>query len=336
MKSKMSFLMFFTLTLLSLKGFSQSYVIKTDFVFPDVDTESVSGLKVMWWNLGCSSDLGLNKIPSRIRNDFHPKNQFENLKTLIGDLSLAPDVLILGEYCPRYFDSQTDADELLRDFYPYEFHLDRSNPLFELRNGFLILSKYELELQKNSVLLEGDFLDQERMLECEEAYGREFYKHSFTKGFYDRPLLEFRVEKNGRVYNLSPIHLSNPWRVIHRCLGSNRAKTWFELTFGEDNSVYHQALQLVDEYSDSSRTILIGDFNAPKRVKVLQSMPFSILDNVFNSAISSMDNTFYDERSGFGSFSLDHAFLSEDLVVKEEMILPFAGSDHLPIYIIVE
>ena len=63
-------------------------------------------LKFFGWNIGCSSTKDLNKIDKSIRDEFHPKNQFSNLQRVIKDSKLTPDLLILGEYCPKYFDKK--------------------------------------------------------------------------------------------------------------------------------------------------------------------------------------------------------------------------------------
>ncbi|MGH1469432.1 MAG: endonuclease/exonuclease/phosphatase family protein [Bdellovibrionales bacterium] len=106
---------------------------------------------------------------------------------------------------------------------------------------------------------------------------------------------------------------------------------------GVNNPNYSQALQVKEYFSEKDSVVMIGDFNAPKSFFGSRSNSYYVLEQAFGeSVVESLQDTFIDARSSFGSYSLDHAFISEDLRVHYEAVLPFAGSDHLPIYIVVE
>lgn len=312
---------------------AENYVLKKDRVFSS-DLEPVSGLKIFWWNVGCSSESGLRRIDKSIRHEFHPDSQFSNLEKLLEDDEFTPDLLILGEYCPRYFSDETE--EALKDFYPHVVHVKKPNDKFKIRNGLIVFSKLELNVIREDVLSAGDFLEQDYMKTCAEKYEENSLEHTFDAEFWTRPLLELAVVKDDKPYRVVPVHLANPWRLINKCLNS-KFYTGIELIRGTDNPNYVQSRQLAEDFEGSSSTVLIGDFNAARSVKGITSNSYRALSSYLgNSVIESDEFTFFDERSGFGSYSLDHAFVSDDLSVKREMVLPFAGSDHVPIYIIVE
>ena len=217
------------------------------------------------------------------------------------------------------------------------FHVKKPNDKFKIRNGMIVFSKNEITVLRESVLFSGDFLEQDYMKACSKKHEGNFVESTFEPEFWNRPLVELEVTKNEKPYKIVPVHLANPWRLLHKCLGSSRVATGYELIWGTSNPNYAQSLQLTKEYSGLSSTIIIGDFNAARSIKGFASNSYKALKSKFGySVIKSDEFTFFDERSGFGSYSLDHAFVSGDLVVKKEMVLPFAGSDHLPIYIIVE
>ncbi len=293
---------------------------------------SGEGLKVFWWNIGCSSTKGLSSIPEALRPDFNPVNQWKNIEALVNDEQTRPDVLILGEYCPKYFQQKTY--DLLKETYPHIHRLNKSNEAYKIRNGLRVFSKTRIKVLNEGVLQTGDFLDSSVMKTCYENKRGSISAKYFNKDFWERPLIELEIEKGEKKYKVSPVHLANPWVFIKNCIGY---EVGFELISGENNPNYNQALQVVDYFSEKDSTVMIGDFNAAKSVFGSMSNPYYILEQAFGeSVIESEENTYIDRKVGLYSRSIDHAFVSEDLIVQDQKVLPFAGSDHLPIYIVVE
>jgi len=296
-----------------------------------------TGLKVMWWNVGCSSDSGLLKLKKRDRRAVDPENQFANLEELMKSDRLRPDVLILGEYCPSAFDESTY--QTIKKEYGFKFRLDRSNSLHKIRNGLRVYSRYKIENIEQDTLSGEAFLDSDLMQNCDQAVKdrnpKSFAKDPKYRAYWDRPKISFTVEHAARTYKIAPLHLANPWRFVKSCLGL--FKTPGEIKRGTQNVNYIQAEQVVESFADEVSTLLIGDFNAPKSILGQMSNSYRLLsENFGDSVIDSEHHTYSDPRTHFPEYSIDHAFASSDLTVKRAVVLPFAGSDHLPLYIVLD
>lgn len=325
-------ILFYSFTAASTEGEALVYrsVEAKAFELP----EGVSGLKVFWWNIGCSSTKGLRDLAKDVRPKFDPVNQWGNIEALIVDENLRPDVLILGEYCPSAFRQKTY--DKLKATYSNIYRLDKSNDLFNIRNGVRVFSKYKIKVLEESVLKSGEFLQEPYMKRCEVQNNGSVKKSYFNQDFWDRKLIELEITKNQKTYKLSPVHLANPWKFINSC--SNKFVAGVELLSGTVNPNYFQVGELSNYFSEQESTILIGDFNAPKVFYAgVSSNSYTGLERAFGgSVVESFDYTYFHPRGSFGPYSLDHAFVSGDLEVKYGEVLNFAGSDHLPIYIIVE
>ncbi|MGH1469431.1 MAG: hypothetical protein ACRBBP_11265, partial [Bdellovibrionales bacterium] len=110
----------FSLLFLTLS--SSAWSVEEEFVYRDGSLGEAPvlagrGLKVFWWNIGCSSAKGLKNISEDLRPGFDPVNQWKNIEALVNDEEARPDVLILGEYCPKYFQQKTY--DLLNATYPH-------------------------------------------------------------------------------------------------------------------------------------------------------------------------------------------------------------------------
>jgi len=292
-----------------------------------------SGLKIMWWNVGCSSGSKLDSLTEDDRISIDPKNQWRNLTKLVQSDRLRPDVLILGEFCPSRFDEET-YEAILAKF-DHEYRLDKINEEFTIRNGFRAFSKYEIKDLEEGVLEAEGFLDSEVMKNCDSEIKSKNSDEFTSESYWSRPKVSFKVEHNKKDYKISPVHLSNPWSLMADCAGIwNMPKI---IKRGVENANYIQAENVVTSFSEKESTIVIGDFNAPKKFFGGSSNSYNILSEAFGpSAIMSDQFTYDDPRRRFPSLSIDHAFVSSDLSIKKGEVLPFAGSDHLPIYLVVE
>lgn len=303
--------------------------------FMSLNEQSVdeTGLKVMWWNVGCSSTRGLKELSERDRDLIDPVHQWSNIAELINSNRLRPDVLILGEYCPSAFDDPTY--KLIRKKYKYKFRLNKSNPLYNIRNGLRVFSRYKIRDVQEGVLKAESFVDSDLMQNCDAAVKKRNPKSFGKPAFWNRPKITFKIRKDERTYKIAPIHLANPWSFVKSCAGI--WKTPGVIKDDKTNANYLQAEQLVESFSEEESMILIGDFNAPKKILGGSSKTYRYLREFFGeSAVASDLYTFDDPRRNFPAYSIDHAFVSGDLDVKNGVVLPFAGSDHLPIYIVVD
>jgi hypothetical protein len=333
----MRILTLFILTLSTVFAYAEesteNFVFRRDSTMPLEDqTVDEEGLKIMWWNMGCSSTKGLAELSESDRAFIDPINQWENLKQIVNSERLIPDVLILGEYCPSAFDDKTY--KLIKSKYKSVYRLDKSNPLYRIRNGVRVFSKLKIENIKEEILKAEEFRDSEIMQNCDDAVKKRNPKSFGEKTYWNRPKISFTVEHNRRDYKIVPVHLANPWPLVKACVGL--WSTPGAIKNDVENANYVQAAQLVDSFQDGESTLVIGDFNAPKSILGGTSNTYHILSQGFGpSVVESEDYTYSDPRRNFPAYSIDHAFASGDLNVKKGVVLPFAGSDHLPLYIVI-
>lgn len=329
---------------------SENFVLRRGLTMSLEDqTADEEGLKLMWWNVGCSSSKDLENLTEAERASIDPENQWANLKELVGSKRLMPDVLILGEYCPSAFDQSTY--DLIVKTYAYKYRLDKTNPLYKIRNGMRVFSKTKIRSVKEEVLSGEDFVNsdlaktciEDQIKNCEQdkksdncsSYVKKRNASLFNGKIWDRKKVSFTINHNRQDYKISPVHLANPWSKIRSCVGLLRTPR--EIKSGVDNPNYLQAEQLVEDFLDQDSVVLIGDFNAPKSIWGGPSNSYRLLSQNFGpSAVGSSQYTYSDPRRNFPDFSIDHAFVSSDIKVKKGVVLPFAGSDHLPIYVVLE
>ena len=275
--------------------------------------------KVMWWNISCSSTRYLNQLSEKNRQNFSPDSSWKNLNHILGS-KFEPDILILGEYCPSAFDSPTY--ENLAKNYPHIHRVVRSNPDFKGRNGMRVFSKHPLEVLNQTLLTHGNFSSNFLKEIC--------LKTPIADSLWARHQSILRVKDPKGDFILAPVHLANPWRDILKC--QNLFYTAQEIYTGVRNVNYLQTLDLIKKISKDSAFLLIGDFNAPRRSGLLfNSNSYKLLKETFGpSLISDNRATFLDKMGKFPDASIDHAFGS-GLNYKYAEVLPFSGSDHLPI-----
>jgi len=317
----------------ALAAESEDFVTRrgVDNQLEDLTTEE-EGLKIMWWNIACSSTKNLSTLSDSDRALVDPENQWENLKQIVKSKRLSPDVLILGEYCPSAFDEETY--QIIKAEYKNIYRLDKSNALFDIRNGLRVFSKHKIKNLREKTLIAESFVDSEIMKNCGDDVKRRNPKSFGKRKYWNRPKISFTIEHGNRNYKIVPVHLANPWALVKACVGL--WSTPGAIKRDVENANYIQAEQLVESFSDEDSTIIIGDFNAPKSILGGTSMSYSILSENFGpSVVRSEHYTYSDPRRNFPAYSIDHAFVSGDLNVKRGVVLPFAGSDHLPLYLVI-
>ncbi|MGH1468994.1 MAG: hypothetical protein ACRBBP_08970 [Bdellovibrionales bacterium] len=319
--------------------------LATDFVYRSGESgqnwqynaANSKGLKVVWWNIGCISDGAIRHLPPQQKHDEKPVNLLKNIEALLEKPRLKPDVLILGEYCPRKIEeNKNGVSDFLSSHYPHMHKIDQYTR-HHSGNGMRIFSKHELKNIKETVLPSSysndDWLKRSQMKSC--AIKQSPSSSSFKSARYEFPAIDFTVTAKGKDYKIIGTHFPNPWPLMVKCLGKFSAA--LKLLFGINNPNYSHARRLRHLYKGSKSTLLIGDFNAPKLFFGAPSNTYSLLTTIFRgpSIISSEKSTVVDHRHGAGSYSIDHAFASGDLEVSHSDVIPLAGSDHLPIYVTI-
>ncbi|MCB0377432.1 MAG: hypothetical protein KDD33_02980 [Bdellovibrionales bacterium] len=288
------------------------------------------GLRVLWWNLGCSRKLSRNAQMLANKNDFLADHQWENLKQFM-DSPQRPDVLILGEFCPSNFDKKTLSR--LNKIYPHRYKIDKTNPQYDIRNGLRVFSLYPLELLEKVDLDENDFTNSSDLTRCQSQVKKDRPK-AFQKGFWKRPLPILSVRTPDGEITLAPTHLANPWTILNVCTSAVMAGR--RMIFDRENVNAAQALQLTEELASETPLLLIGDFNTPKKFFGMRGYGYSVMEGAFGpSQILDSQNTYIDAGTSLKSASIDHAF-TQGLYVSYARVWPLAGSDHLPIYIVVK
>jgi hypothetical protein len=338
----------------TLLGFSNLHA--QDFVYRNdgpkhtgwiKEVKDSKGLKVMFWNVACIiSQKKLKDYPQKLYHNEAPKNLIKNIKNLIASDDLRPDVFIFGEHCSRPFD-EGGVSEVLDKTYSYKFERDRYNRFYDQDNGMTIYSRFKINNKKIVMLQSGSWMKDSDMVRCKKKYGKSITgPNSFARDSWDRPYLQFNVKKRNKTYNIVAVHLPNPWPLMAKCEG--KVKTALKIWKGKNNPNYRQGNILANRYSKSSkRTLMIGDFNAPKRqsVKVPIIGNIKVTSHTYKRVSQSMGNSLIKSDRGTGihqsgsmktQTSIDHAFASKDLKVKMAKIVPFAGSDHLAIYTVLD
>lgn len=288
------------------------------------------GLKILWWNIACSSTKGLKGLNDEVAYNAQPKNLWQNLRVLIKS-EQKPDLIVLGEYCPRAFDQATyDQMDAL---YPYKRAIQKMSPVYKNRNGMRIFSKVPFDTVEEGFIKSDEIGNFPVLRDCDSTTknGNTAFKQDFWKKAYTKVLVKFE----GRAVSLLPVHLSNPWRIYRSCGGTFKAGV--EILTGTENPNYSQAQDLIKKFQDEKSFVVFGDFNAPKGFFGSQSSTYRLLSSVWGeSLIVSYEETYVDLFSSFGSHAIDHAFASSDIRATFAEVIPFAGSDHLPLYFVIE
>ncbi len=276
------------------------------------------GLKVVWWNLGCGAKGMISAS--------------NNLNVLTSNSHLKPDVLILGEYCENHLTSK--VKNMLHARYPFveimrrytQYHVDDDG----VENGVRIFSRFKLEDVKAKRLPAGPWLTRD-LGNCSHAKKE-------NSGRYAFPYIKFSVRNSKRrKYTVVQNHLPQPWSLWDKCKG--KVSTAKQAIIGKRNPNYFHAVQLIYDFENARDTLLIGDYNTVKNKRVLgikvSGMGYKKLKKAFGSSVIETDAA-TTTSGATGSVSIDHAFITTGLSTRYAHVLPLAGSDHYPIYVILE
>jgi len=315
-------------------------------------------LKVFWWNIEMG-EQGQASSPNPLEN---------NLKELVENPTLRPHILILGEFSMRALSEQT-LDLLLTYYTAENFNYNNQTPDF----GLAIFYQYHIDRDHHlSTYMESQSTDQTldwapilSSPRQSQIYRQEYISNFSNAVLYTRTYLRFSYHFLGKTYHIVPVHLLQPWQDIKfsefqtpsiPVFGESVRSVFnaYEKTFGtglkilgdDSNPLYSQLVRLCgrvksdlgDNFnlSPEQKVLLMGDFNYPRNIGIY-SIGFRYMKNFLQDAFSVHDNTFPTASSGesYPAMKIDHAFIN-GLTAHEARVLPLSGSDHFPIYVVIE
>lgn len=291
--------------------------------------KSVDGVRVVFWNIGYGA---LNR-----GGDLD-----HNLKDLVNS-SAHPDVIVLAEYKEMALNQGTIR--FLDTEYPHQAYFPYGGTLDEV--GIKVWSEQPFT-QSEAVMLDWS-PTRESSIE-QDLYKQDWVTRAPKQSkWWDRPYSRFRWDIAGYRMNLVPVHLLEPWDKIYERKGD--WETWKDMMFGRDNPLYYSVERLMEKMRadlggdlDSEPLLVIGDINVPRKV-------FQIRTKVYERIDDELDDVFPGDPSSFPAFSsplrqeppfkysmvkLDHAFHNKLVRPRGAAVLPLRGSDHYPIYVVVE
>ena len=148
-----------------------------------------SKLKVFWWNVAWGKFNGFRYLDYNV--------------VAMANSTYAPDVMAFGEYKAGIFEPYTEG--ILKKNYPYSTFVNYSSgsPV-----GILVYSKYPITTYKGGQI---DWSPAGRSASSKAAYKSHWRGSTSHAAHWDRPFFFVRLHKNGREYNVAPLHLLSPY-----------------------------------------------------------------------------------------------------------------------------
>ena len=286
--------------------------------------QTKAGLRVLWWNVHDGMIA-----PGDTGAAFN-----HNIDELIQS-TIAPDVLSLAEF--QESNLNTKVLKKLQKSYPYHIlQAYPGTPGF----GIWVYSKYSFEMSSIDLL---DFTPLKNMSDSDRADYRKLWCK--TSGMCVRPLMILDLNVNGKVVKLAPIHLFDCWRMMMSKVG--KVGTLKEILNGTDNPLWYQILrfrQVLESRLGSDlklgKVAVFGDFNMPEKLLGFPTVGFQKIRGELKNAIAgeaaSFPSSGSSEAGHFPPMQIDHAFTSPSQGVSAGEVLPLKGSDHYPLYLIVQ
>lgn len=286
-------------------------------------SESKKGIRVLWWNIANGA------------SEADPESLTSNLEILVTS-KLAPDVIALGEFSEKALPETTFSQISQR--YPIRQFI-RYNPLTS--TGIAVFSRLPMKTVRMGAI---DWIP-DSFDDAAIAKYRSYWAEGSSDGgdgFYVRPVREIHVLGRERLISFTPLHLAEPWRDLGKQSDGKIdyvLSTMSELYFGTTNPLITQ-IDFVTKWLEdgvSKDRLVVGDLNLPRSFVGVPTLGYRRLSRVMRSAITSAQNSFPTPSSphSFPPMQLDHAFIGGSLRAPVAGVLPLKGSDHYPVYVIV-
>lgn len=255
-------------------------------------------LRILWWNVqGFSNDKGL-------------------VQQKLAEVGSDYDVILLGESKPEI------VKDLLKTSLSVFTHSesldypDNAGVAISILSKFLFHKNHDLNLDWGEAGEKANWL-----------------KHYANPPYNPRRRLSvFEVNVDGDIFNLAPVHFVNPWPIM--IAKDGYFKTALNIYGGGASPLLYQVETTLsflkqNHFLDSnSAFVLLGDFNAPS-----DPMPGYVIQKISEY----MDDLMLDGSPSFKSPSLkiDHAFGNGGVECWDDQVLPYEGSDHYPIEVLL-
>lgn len=299
-------------------------------------------LKIMWWNIQFGDT---NQWIAARRNGLMPLER--NLEALI-DAPWCPDVLALGEFNENAISKET----MRRLFAAYPYFSDPYIPYnAETPDmGFMLFSKHPLRIIRQELMdyYPPKWSNQRRIWK---------YKQKWAKGFPDarlfqRPYCLFEIcWKNEPIYFV-PTHILTHVTKIVKNSGKRSwslIKIKMDLAFGKRTPIFNQLRRLraflEEDFGpalDRKGLVVMGDFNFPRKIYIdtlayrfiSRGMvdPFRGKEVRTWPAKESREAELLNTENGY---QIDLSFVSRNVNIGFNDVVPMQGSDHLPVYLSV-
>ncbi|MCA9668372.1 MAG: endonuclease/exonuclease/phosphatase family protein [Myxococcales bacterium] len=291
------------------------------------------GLRVMWWNI----QYGAQNDAAKGRPLDH------NLRALTRS-ALSPDVVLLGEFESHAISPAVRAE--LDKRYPYRHYVALNDAVSQ--RGIQVFSKHPLDAKHQE---RWDYVPAGADAKTAEAYRADWRSFRGEKGFPRRYIrLTVKHPQTGKAIDILPIHTAQPWdryteQASVKALG--KARVAYELLAGGNNPLMHQLRRLRGKLErdygkdlDRKPMLMLGDFNLPRGRFGIRSRAYRLtrrnLSDAFTHWAPSWPASTAGEYKGYPKLKIDHAFTGGDLSARAAEVLPIKGSDHYPIYVVVE
>lgn len=262
------------------------------------------GKSILWWNTAGAWHIGQSKFDAGI----NAKKMNQSLKSF--SLSQA-DIMIFGEFHQPAIED--DTFKLLKKNFPFFKYIPVSSLNSDIGYGIFSKTQFETEI-KNDALSWGDFNSKLNWEKRSENVNWDFTRSLVICKFHD--------------FQIIPVHLAQPWTYLNKISGVK------EIIWGNDHPVAYQ-LSSLNHYQTNLPTLLIGDFNLPRKFFGQTPVAWNNLSRWTTVKFPADAHSFPASHTHLGmpKMLLDQAYTQNIHFNVKAETLTSEGSDHWPIFI---
>lgn len=291
----------------------------------------LSGARVFFWNVG----WGHHNTDGSLDH---------NLIELAGSVA-RPDLMLLAEF--KYTCISDQTKRTLDYHYPHRAFL-KYDPTSEV--GIAVFSTRPFTKSESEML---DWAPKGHPESARMDYVKSWKDATPNEvRFWDRSYSKLMFKIKGKIFNVVPLHLLEPWLAYNVRYGFWGVASSF--LNGDNNPLRHQIVSVRDKLKrdfgnnfNDSPLLVIGDLNAPDKFAGLPSKIHKEMMAGFESIMPSFpmsQSTFPAISSDSAqsppfdtiSVTIDHALINSKLQWKGRAVLHLKGSDHYALYIVLD